>query len=190
MTILSSRTGDFLDSQAPLPDNQWELEVEHWFQGMLSYTQRSVVELASGPTNPAMRKYRKYANETEKENACGRQKVRSDSFTSFSVLGLGIIILVSISIISVSVLLPWVTKKIQLKSHPYKSLEWITNNTLQLQRLAHEALDAGTWKGAYDSYPTTEAGERLAMLDITDPSHPKLKFVPSKDVERPDVGET
>ena len=55
----------------------------------------------------------------------------------------------------------------------YQQLEWMSNNTLQLQRLAHEELDCGIWTGG-DFPITTTVGETLAVLDISEPDHPKL----------------
>ena len=55
----------------------------------------------------------------------------------------------------------------------YQQLEWRSNNTLQLQRLAHEELGCGIWTGG-DFPITTTVGETLAVLDISEPDHPKL----------------
>jgi len=59
----------------------------------------------------------------------------------------------------------------------YKQLEWNTNGTLQLQRLAHEGLGAGTWSKAADWIPVTRQGDSLAILDSTNPNHPRLRVV-------------
>lgn len=58
----------------------------------------------------------------------------------------------------------------------YARLEWCTNETLQLQRLAHEELDVGTWSHALDAVPRTAKGEVLAVLDLEggDREHPRL----------------
>jgi hypothetical protein len=56
----------------------------------------------------------------------------------------------------------------------YSRLEWCTNGTLQLQRLAHEELGFGTWRGCTQDVPTTQAGEKLAVLDVTDVAHPSF----------------
>lgn len=37
--------------QAPLPDNQWQLEAEHWFKIILADLQRTIVEHATGPVD-------------------------------------------------------------------------------------------------------------------------------------------
>src|ERR1700761_1217049 len=73
------------NQQAPLPNNHWELETERWFKGMLAGFQRVWVTLASGPSDSAMLEFWINASKPEEKKACQRQKVRSDSFTSFSV---------------------------------------------------------------------------------------------------------
>ncbi len=75
----------------------------------------------------------------------------------------------------------------------YRHLEWATNNTLQLQRLAHEELGFGTWHGAVKECPRTAPGDRLAVLDISDLDHPKLASLPASDesqAEKPDEDES
>lgn len=83
------------------------------------------------------------------------------------MLGLGgLIIIVSLII---ELLTGWIDKRF---GRDDCRLEWAMNDTLQLQRLAHEELGCGTWVG--NDFPITAFGERLAVLDISDPSHPKL----------------
>lgn len=64
---------------------------------------------------------------------------------------------------------------------PFANLKWSTNATLQLQRLAHKALDAGIWEGACNDYPKTRKGDLLACLDISDPAHPVLQATKTTD---------
>lgn len=77
----------------------------------------------------------------------------------------------------------------------YKRLEWTTNETLQLQRLAHEELGFGTWTRTAQDHPITACGERLAILDLSDPNHPQLarraqKSKTSSQAETSSTGET
>lgn len=62
----------------------------------------------------------------------------------------------------------------------YAYLEWITNDTLQIHRVAHEGSDKtdGTWSRCTSWVPTTASGVLLSSLDISDLKHPRL---PSKD---------
>jgi len=40
--------------QGPLPDNQWQLEVEHWHATQLASMQAAFVNMATGPRDPAL----------------------------------------------------------------------------------------------------------------------------------------
>src|SRR6186713_2430854 len=98
-------------------------------------------------------------------------------FTSFSVLGMGIILTVGGLMITVNLcienLVRWYQQRRDLD--PYGRLEWCINSTLQLQRVAHEGLGYGTWSSKTATNPTTMPGEELAVLDTKDPKHPMLR---------------
>lgn len=53
------------------------------------------------------------------------------------------------------------------------------NETLQLQRLAHEELGLGTWTRCDKDVPVTARFERLGVLDVTERTHPRLKTPPA-----------
>jgi len=57
----------------------------------------------------------------------------------------------------------------------YSRLEWSTNETLQLQRMAHEGTGTGDWFRGTKPVPVTQPGSLLAVLDIADPAHPRLQ---------------
>lgn len=56
----------------------------------------------------------------------------------------------------------------------YQRLEWVSNEMLQVQRMAHEAVGAEKWIGATSSIPITGKDEELGALDISDEDHPFL----------------
>lgn len=57
-----------------------------------------------------------------------------------------------------------------------KHAEWSLNSTLQLQRLAHEAIGAGTWRRTTSDTPITEHNQPLGVIDFkkTSSKHPYL----------------
>lgn len=178
---LQSRSTLSQGMQSALPGNQWELEVESWFKLTMADLQRSILEQATGPTEPAIRQFLVRPNTTEERQVCANQKIRSDSFTSFNILGLTIIFALGGLITLLSFVLPMAVERVQRRRNPYSSLEWVANDTLQLQRLAHEAVNAGTWRGTHTDYPTTVQEELLAVLDVSYPKHPKLTVAGSKN---------
>jgi hypothetical protein len=117
------------------------------------------------------------------------QKIRTTAYSSFSVFGLCFIFVTGGTIILTSYALSPILSILQ-RRRQFKSaatLEWCVNETLQLQRLAHEELGCGTWSNAAGSVPITLAGERLACLDLTNLAHPKLA-VPTTKSEMSTVG--
>lgn len=70
------------------------------------------------------------------------------------------------------------------KLNQYSRLEWSTNGTFQLQRLAHEELGIGEWDAADEEIPTTKSHTDLAPLDISDLKHPRLDPVFSRQGHR------
>jgi len=175
--------------QDGLPDNQWELELEHWFKFTMADLQRAVLDQATGPVIPEAMPFHSAPTSPAARAVCGSQKIRSDSYTSFNVLGLVLMFSIGGMIMLIAACLPSVTARMQRKK-PFASIEWVTNDTLQLQRLAHEAVGAGQWQGAYDDYPRTRKGDLLAVLDISDKEHPVLRAPAAdemvKDAEQAD----
>ena len=161
--------------QDGLPNNQWELELEHWFRFTLADVQRAILDQATGPVTPEARSFHSPPTSPGARAVCSNQKIRSDSYTSFNVLGLILIFSIGGLIMLISASLPTVTERVQRYKSPFASIEWVTSDTLQLQRLAHEAVGAGQWEGACDDYPRTRKGDILAVLDISDRKHPVLR---------------
>jgi hypothetical protein len=103
-------------------------------------------------------------------------------YSSFSVLGVGLILIIGLMIIigdfTIELVVDWIQKK-RAKTNPnpsgtYARLEWNSNTTLHLQRLAHEGAGVGSWKNAGWAHPVTERGEKLAMIDHRDEEHTTL----------------
>ena len=63
---------------------------------------------------------------------------------------------------------------------PYAHLEWTAIATLQLQRLAYEEANPGTWSKGTDTIPTTAPDELLSGLDNTDLKHPVIQRLREK----------
>jgi hypothetical protein len=184
--ILESRSTLFIGTQSLIPNNQWEIDMENFFKVMLASLQRVAVDQATGPADPALLQILTRPNTIE-QNVCANQKIRSDSYTSINVLGLIIILVVGGLIVLTSFVLPIIARRIQRRQNSASSLEWIVNETLQLQRLAHEAVGAGIWQGTDGAFPTTAQCELLAELDVTNPTYPKLHCTRHDNTANDDV---
>lgn len=112
------------------------------------------------------------------------QKVLSTAHTSFSIFGLCFTLATGAVIILISYILDPIFECLhtQYRHKSYQHLEWRSNATLQIHRLAEEQTGFSTWENCTALIPTTRAADDDAMssLDITDPSHPKLRRPASK----------
>lgn len=173
------RASETLDQnfQIPLPDNQWMTEVSTWFAVMMAKLQQRTVQYAIGSSYvPEGLTLEGPANRYQ-ENICNNTKIQSPSgTTSFSVLGVSIILIVGSVLLLTSLVLSTVMGFIRRKRHwkEYKSLQWTVDNKLQLQRLAYEEAGQGQWRGGTDSVPVTRKGDKVGMPENVDGKHPRL----------------
>jgi len=105
------------------------------------------------------------------------QKIKSTEYSSFSLFGLLFIFcLGGILIITSYVIEPILACLYRRRQHKdYAYLEWVSNSTLQIQRLAYQGIGSGTWSRSTDEVPITKRGDKLSQLDFTDPSLPLLR---------------
>ena len=106
--------GNFVN--LPLPDDQWTFEVQGWQNYMTALLQRVVMRVAAGPTNPALNGAVQPPSAYFTASAfdlCANQKVRDESYYSFSVVGLVVTILGGLLIIFLNMFLPAIIGAIQ-----------------------------------------------------------------------------
>ncbi|KAL1641072.1 hypothetical protein SLS58_006344 [Diplodia intermedia] len=159
---------------AELPDNQWQLDVEHWHEIEMTSMQMRAVRAT------VMEAWNRVPNNTEEKSLCQSQKIRSTQHSNFSVFGLIIIFTVGGVIIALQYTikprLACAKRRRDLDIH--SRMEWGAKESLQLQRLAHESVGAGTWARCDEMVPVTSRSDRLATLDLEDVKHPRLKAAP------------
>ena len=140
--------------QPSLPADQWKIEISSWFSTGLAMLQFVVQEYATpGKILPGTVVLQP---ETAADRAmCSSQKTLTlNGTTSFSVLGLAIILTVGILLILTSFVLETVIGWIGLKSR----LNWVLDDKLQLQRMVFESRGV-RWTNTDGPIPVTEAGD-------------------------------
>lgn len=162
----------------PLPNDQWMMEVQSWFNTGLAKLQRFMVEYSAGPLNMIDGGYILKFNDSIGESMCDKQMVHSRSdTTSFSVLGLALVIIIGSILILTNLVLDTIVGFLQreFKTGNHRRLQWIVDEKLQLQRLAFEEARMGTWSGGAAIVPITRFGEKFGIPVDTDPDHPRLQ---------------
>ncbi|KAI0448353.1 hypothetical protein F5B21DRAFT_497767 [Xylaria acuta] len=163
--------------QGPVASNQWQHDVSHWWDVSMAAQQSVLVDTAYVRDNSDILATRFIYTAPEFRKLCNNQKIRSSAHASFSLFGLFFTLTVGLLLILVSYLLEpiceWFHKRNGYNQYPY--LEWVSNATLQLQRLAHEEAGFGTWSEGTKTIPMVKAGQLLGSLDTTDPRHPVLR---------------
>ncbi len=163
-------------SQIQLPNTQWMTEVNSWFAVSMAKLQQKVIEYATGPGSIPDGMVLSRPVSTQ-EKLCKNQIVRSfNGTTSFSVLGLAIILVVGTLLIFISLVLPLIVGALRgmFKWKKHKGLQWALDSKLQLQRLAYEEAGQGYWTGGASSVPVTRENDLLGIPEGVDPKHPRL----------------
>ncbi|KAI3339489.1 hypothetical protein F4824DRAFT_487870 [Ustulina deusta] len=174
---LASKNSLSAGLQGPLPSNQWQLDVIYWSDIVKASIQAAFLDMVYfNPPDASQLQLRRGFTAPNSKSLCNNQKIRSTAYASFSIFGLLFTFVVGSLIILTSYLLEPISKLLHkkwgFKTHAY--LEWTTNATLQLQRLAHEELGFGTWSKGTGEVPTTAPDDFLGCLDISKPKHPVL----------------
>ena len=167
----------FMANQGALPDKQWTIEVSSWMATSLARLQALAVQYATGPPTVTDKNLILTPNSTEEKTMCRAQKVRSASgTTSFSVLGVAIILIVGTILISLSLLLSTIVCELRRSFHykDHKRMQYLLDEKLQLHRLAYEEAGQGYWENCGNSIPITKEGELLGVPEGVDKDHPRL----------------
>ena len=152
----------------PIPSNQWQIEVSNWFNIALAKFQALLLEVSTGPA--AIRPGGTISPLYDKldESLCSMQRVpQAANYTSFSVLGILIILVIGGLIIFVSFFIDKLVRSLQRVSGMgvYKGTQWQLDDILQLQRMVYEKADIGTWTNCDARVPvTTKKMENMGII--------------------------
>jgi len=157
-----------------LSDNQWQIEVANWFSIGLSQLQRFIISNYRKPIGVFPDGYWEDfpANATAAQAFCKSQKVHNAQYTTLSVLGLALTFGLGGLIILCSILVPSVVPKIQVRRAAKKQRrsaardQWKGDHFLQLQRIAFQAHDRGSWDCEEDFVPVTKGNATFEPLSL------------------------
>lgn len=145
-----------------LPPNQWILELKNWFSIALAQLQ-----LAAGQYVSAYEDVDSHKRNVSDDAAwmCHNQIAVTQGYTSFSVLGLAIVLRLGGLLIVTNLLLVSLVHLVDKgrEQNQHKSIEWWADGLFQLQRLAYEGHGQGHWSGFDRNIPVTEPSEVLEL---------------------------
>lgn len=159
--LLASQS--YHDPPAPLPPNQWVLEVKNIHATMLASMQSLMLAHVSGPSNPNSRQYMDPASTPDEQTLCTSQMATRNDYASFSTLGIAMILALGGVVIIIGLSIELITRTIRKSTNrgTYRQLGWDVSEVLQLQRLAYEGHGMGNWRGDADSVPITAREDRF-----------------------------
>ncbi|KAG9605358.1 hypothetical protein KCU77_g839, partial [Aureobasidium melanogenum] len=152
-------------SSLDLPDDQWTVELSNWFSTSLISLQLFSASYVQSDT-PQWSSFSKISPSAGERWMCTNQIVHRDDHTSFSVLGLSIVLGVGCIIILISLILKDLVTWIQsdTEENDVRTQTWTELGLLQLQRKVLETSNptAPAWVGEGD-VPTVSSGESFEM---------------------------
>jgi hypothetical protein len=180
-----------------IPSNQWQIEAQNLHNISLAGMQRLLVEHASPPVfevrpGESSLQFLTQAIQSEGLQICASQKVRSTAYTSFSALGLSIILSIGSVIIFLNFCIVDVVffVCIQIQRWRAKStswvdlnrLDWTNSQFLQLQSVVLEAQGVGPWKRGGQTIPVVERSESEFRIEDMKVMETPLSDVPHKSL--------
>ncbi|KAL5360856.1 hypothetical protein BJX96DRAFT_75962 [Aspergillus floccosus] len=169
------------NGNAALPDHQWIIESQNFFNITLANLQQVLIQYASPPIGMQENWVRMDPDpEYFYRETCGRQKVKATGgHQSFSVLGLAITLfigalIVVVSLTADSVVGYWQTSR---RWGLHRRGWWVIDGKLQLGRLSQEARGFGRWERCVETVPVTRPGDTLGVVAFME-NHPIIEYPP------------
>jgi hypothetical protein len=167
--------GYFKGVSAPLPDNQWQNEVINMHNTSMALLQRRIVDYATPPNTevrPGVSSLSNIVppNSTSAQDLCSQIKVRTTAYTSFSVLGIFLLITLAILVVAVNLSLSGIVDSARRRwgVEMFKSWEWVETSPMQLHRMACEGRGIGPWNDRSVGVPRTqEVGLRFSLTALS-----------------------
>lgn len=166
-------------SQLQVLPNQWQIEINTWFDIALAKIQRAIVEYATGPEFTPEGTYNQKPSDTDfiSRAMCKSQIIRrTDGSTSFSVLAISLMFGIGAVIMFIWLVLEAIVSFFQKKMNwgDYRRIRWVMDDKLQVQRMAFEGAGmGGEWQNLSGTVPYTAGNPEFAGLEHVDPEKPR-----------------
>lgn len=156
-----------IDTQTNLPDNQWQIEVEHWHATALVNIQNWLLQHVVGPQSPGARHpANKPATDAERAICKAQRVMVAQGFNNVSLFGLIFVLafgcvttLLGLFIDDIAIFMGQLSGKI-----PTGQLSWIRDDVLQIQRLAYQGQCNERWTRIDEYIPIVTTDGLLGPL--------------------------
>lgn len=176
--LRASQSAWFTTMSAALPSNQWQIELQGWFEQALAMHQLEAMSFVSKDVEDLSPygQILQYNKSSITNKLCETQIMRSTGgYQSFSVLGLGLIGAIGALIAVVSWVLEWAVVAVRAKrgkgEEYYKNVAWRMDSMFNQQRLAFGAGTRDTrdveWDKIGSGVPVTRRGEVLGRPGVS-----------------------
>ena len=149
-----------------VPDDQWKSEVLKF--GKISHIvlRQALIDFAAGPPSKSWElSLQPPESGSIAQSFCSAQKINTTDYTSFNLLGLGIIFVVGSCLIILNLILPFTVSiftRPRFQLHAYDP--WLQDDPLHLQQKAFEEGGLGSWEGQDTDVPVTRPGQKMWPL--------------------------
>lgn len=157
----------FAEISTALPTGQWRLEAEYWFAISLAWLQSYIIDYGTGQALDDVSWINTTLSKAQRD-LCDNLIIRGTSLQSFDLFAIIMIFVVGVLLIVLSLTIEQLCGLLQtryLRGLTCRRV-WVANGLLQLQRLAYEAKDDGTWIGTDSFVPRTKTGELFDHLGV------------------------
>ncbi|KAF2266955.1 hypothetical protein CC78DRAFT_566402 [Lojkania enalia] len=156
--------------QLPLPNNQWEIEMQHANNIVLANLQKAIVSYTQGPSTPEAQQFIVKPNSTEEKALCNMIRAKSNGrFNNVSTYGLSITLIIGTLLVLINTFLSSILKFLrhrrQSKSSLSKSDSWVSDQLFQLQKFAF-ATRKSMWRNVDGTVPVTEYATKVERYDL------------------------
>ena len=171
----------------------WKEEFSNWFGMNLVSMQIESREYVIGPIEQSWYQYIEIANDTSNKWMCNNQIARRDDYSSFSILGICIILCIGGCMISLNVVGPFLWRRYQARTPDgrMRNTEWLLEGNLQLHRLAFENNGKGRWFNTHGATPIAPDQQfSVSGLRRQDTEKPSPEYKSSTESRRDMAEET
>ena len=157
--VMAGKTVLYGEQYDILPVDQWRREVRRWFAMALYMLQSDAVQFSTLQKDETLQPYFSTITDEPWLTSCKNQRIRNaEGVRNFNFLAIVLILSIGLMIIVVGAFIEPVVALLRrmLGRGEERTLTWVFDGVLQLQRLAYNAVGVEKWEPGVSDVPTTD----------------------------------